>query len=448
MKAKYINYWLICFVLFSLLSCNSDDTEELFSESPAERIAKKDSELLSLLLKESQGYKGVYFTKNDEFGGFTYFMNFKADGTVTMTSDFDSETDIISSSYDVRLGTVASELVFTTRNHIQKVSETTGALPAGFRGTSVFQYFGNENGVITFKDVRNRDTGFLKLTPTDFSDFETESVASVEKSLENRQGFTSEEVVTIFPFLTIDNGGDVQEYNLNFNSNLGFANPRTQSSDGSISDLEFGIAFTEDGLIVSPAIEFEGVLIENFTFDDTSGYEYVANVDGVTAKIGYSDTAVGPVDTYLFGTSGSAAVFNLDEMSKHSDAFNAFYQDFSNTIINDPILPGLQITNVIFWELNTNAVPYLQVRTNYGNVSYDIDFIYDETTGIVKFSLTGATNSPAFFTAIIQPLLDAFLGEASGYYVLNSSNYLNFPNRTFNLVRVDDITFSTNFWTF
>ena len=107
-------------MFLSLVSCNNDDGETLFPESPAERIEQRNSELLSLLLAESNGYKGVYFTKNDEFGGFTFYMKFNADGTVEMTSDFDSDSAIETSSYEVRFGTT-NELVFTTRNHIQKV---------------------------------------------------------------------------------------------------------------------------------------------------------------------------------------------------------------------------------------------------------------------------------------------------------------------------------------
>ena len=340
-------------------------------------------------------------------------------------------------------------MVFTTRNHIQKVSnpELEGAIGTGFKGTSVFQYFGNENGVLTFRDVRNRDTGYFVFAPSNFSDFETESIASVTKSLASRDAFVNSDAVTAFPFMSIDDGSSLTEYALNYDSINLFANPTTQADDGTVSDEKFGVAFTEDGLIISPALEINGVSVEKFVLDTTSGFEYVSTTNGITAKIGYGNTPVTPLDSYSFGIRDEVAVFNMDETFKHSSAFNTFYADFSNDIANSA-LPGLQITNIIIWELNTVGTPYVDIRTNYGSVWFDINFDYDEETGIVKFNFTGATNSPQFFTDIIQPLLDVMFGSVKGYYTVNSGTYTTFSNRTFGLINADNPAFKTDFWTF
>ena len=111
-------------------------------------------------------------------------------------------------------------------------------------------------------------------------------------------------------------------------------------------------------------------------------------------------------------------------------------------------MPGLEIINVILWELNTGGIPYIDVRTNYGSVFYDLSFTYDESTGIVKFTFTGGTNAPAFFTAIIQPLLDGMVGSEKGYYTVNSGNYQNFSNRTFGLINADNPAYKIDYWTF
>lgn len=428
----------------TLLSCNNDDGEVLFADTPAERIAQKNGELLNLLLAEAQGYKGVYFPKNNEFGGFTFYMKFNADGTVQTTSDFDSETAIETSSYEVRFGTT-SELVFTTRGHVQKLSNPslTGAVGTGFKGTSVFQYFSNENGVITFRDIRNTNTGHFVFTATNFTDFETESVVSVTASLANREDFVNSSAVTAFPFLSVENGGGLDEYALNYDNVNIFANPTTQADDGSVTDVEFGMAFTEDGLIISPPLEVNGVTFENFTFDGTSGFEYVSTVAGVTAKIGYGNTPVTPLDAYAFGVRASAGVFNMDERYKSSTAFNNFYDDYAEFLLNTY---GIVVSNVVLWELNTGNVPYIEFITNAGRFWYDLDF--EVTNGIVVFTPTGATNASAGVTAIFQPLIDAFIGAPSGYYLLNTGNYLNFSNRSYSLINVDDPTMTINYWDF
>ena len=270
-----------------LSSCSKEDDLTVFADSPADRITNRNSELNNLLLSQTQGYKAVYFTKNDEFGGFTYFMNFKADGTVTMTSDYNTETALRTSDYEVRLGTT-TELVFTTRNHIQKVSETSSLNTDGYRGTSVFQYFSNANGVITFKDVRNATTSSLVLTPTGFSDFKTESIPAAEASLAQRKNISPTPTSSVFQVLRIENSNGVSNFNLNYNAGDLFAKPRITFDDGSVSEFQFGVAFTPSGLILSPALEYEGQTYTDFVYDAATS-SYVSTVGGTTASILFSE---------------------------------------------------------------------------------------------------------------------------------------------------------------
>lgn len=287
MKKNILKYIIILFVFIGLASCNSDDDHSVFADSPAERIANRNSELNTLLLSQTEGYKAVYFTKNNEFGGFTFYMNFKPNGTVVMTSDFNADTALKTSDYEVRLGTT-TELVFTTRNHIQKVSETSFSDTDGFRGTSVFQYFSNDNGVITFKDVRNPNTSSLVLTPTGFSNFSTESVTEAEASLAQRKNISPTPTSSVFQVLRIENSNGVSNFNLNYNPRDLYAKPRITFDDGTIEEFQFGVAFTPDGLIVSPPLEYEGNTYTDFAYDQESK-SYVSTVGSTTATILFSE---------------------------------------------------------------------------------------------------------------------------------------------------------------
>jgi hypothetical protein len=443
MKKRDINYWIICLMFMALWSCSNDDGNTLFAETPADRIAQQNEGLLNLLLAEPNGYKGVYFSKNDEYGGFTFFMKFNADGTVQNTSDFDSDTDIVTSSYEVRLGTT-TELIFTTRGHIQKVSNPSqeGAISFGFKGTSVFQYFGNDDGTITFRDVRNKDTGHFVLTPTSFSNFDTESIASVEKSLANREAFVNSSAVTAFPFLSVDSDGSLDEYALNYDNINIFANPTTTNDDGSVTDVEFGMAFTEDGLIISPPLDVDGVIYETFIFDGTSGFEYISTVGGATAKIGYGNAPVTPLDPYDFGVRRNRAWFNTDEPYKSSIAFNDFYDDYTSQL---ETIYGLTIDFVLFNDLNSGGAPVLFFGTNFGSFLFGVDIEVND--GIVVFTDNGWSNGVTPGTkAIFQPLIDAFIGGPSGFYLNNTGDLEGFSNRTFSMINVADPTMVINYW--
>ena len=294
-KYRLFGFLLTSFVL--IFSC-SDDDNKLFSDTPSGRVDARVNELKSSLLSQPNGFKAVYFTKNDQRGGFTIFMKFNADGTVRQTSDFDTDIDLANSSYEVSFGT-SIELVFTTRNHITKgtdpetVVETINgrSAPQGFYGTSVFQYFSNENGVLTFRDVRNRDTAILTLTPTNFVDFDAESIASVTKSMENRENFTavdcsSDSVFSVLS-LTIDNNGNSSRYDLNYEQEIFYASPSRFDAQGSLESFdEFGIAFADDGLKISPALQVDGTSLEDFVLNrTTSGTQYVSTKNGITATI-------------------------------------------------------------------------------------------------------------------------------------------------------------------
>jgi hypothetical protein len=296
-------FFKLLFILsiFIICSCSNDVTENIFNQAPSDRVADRIMELKQLLTSQTNGFRAVYFPKNDERGGFTIFMQFSEDGTVRQTSDFNSDFDLQDSNYEVRLGTT-TELVFSTRNHITKATDPTSITAningfqtgIGFFGTSVFQYFSNDNGVITFRDVRNSDTASLILYPSNFNDFDTESVASVTNTYNSRQLFNDIDCSTASVydnfFVSVDGAGEPVEFVLSYDSNIIFFEGETTDEQGATSRQGFGAAFTEvDGqavLSISPALEVGGISFEDFVLNpDSDKIEYVATVNGATATI-------------------------------------------------------------------------------------------------------------------------------------------------------------------
>ncbi len=296
MKRILKNKFLILLALSGVLmsSCSEDNTETIFDQTPTERVNAKVSELRELLLSQPNGYKAVYFTKNDERGGFTTFMQFNADGTVRQTSDFDDDSALANSSYEVRLGTTI-ELVFTTRNHITKgtdptaVTEVINGFPTGlgFFGTSVFQYFSNDNGTITFRDNRNSETALMVLTPTNFSDFDTDSLEAVNAlrgQIENIS-VPSGVLTPTNHVLEIKNDNGVERYQFSYNGTRRFSNA-IGFSEVEIVELSFGIAYTEEGITISPALEVGGESYIDFLYDEATN-SFISEVNGTSATILY-----------------------------------------------------------------------------------------------------------------------------------------------------------------
>jgi len=434
MKYIYIKFSFICLLFLGLVSCSNETTESLFSDSPADRIAQKNSELLNLLVKENNGYKGVYFPKNDEFGGFTFYMKFNPDGTVNMTSDFDTETAIETSSFEVRFGTT-TELVFTTRNHIQKVSnpDYPGLIGTGFKGTSVFQYFGNENGVITLKDVRNSETGRFELTPSGLTNFNTESVQKVQSSLAQRQNLLPTVISSVFQVLKIKKGNKESNFNFNYDAFRLYASPRVlvESDVISVKEFKFGIAFTGDGLIISPSLEFDGESYTNFTYDATTS-SYISTVNGTTATIlfdgapAFLTDAVEGVGLPGHQTFGYYLSFGSNPLT--SPGFDAMIQTVNQNIKG----LGAFAANWSFSGLEYYAEPdaagniqiYIGVFDGAGTTYYGgYRFAQNVQDNKLYLTLNGALNSNAnFFLTALTPLLQ-FFNSSEGLYFTDEGSF-------------------------
>ncbi|WP_157207198.1 DUF4302 domain-containing protein [Mariniflexile maritimum] len=444
MKNIYLKFGLICLLFFGLVSCNNDTTESLFSDSPADRIAQKNSELLNLLLKENNGFKGVYFPKNDEFGGFTFYMKFNADGTVNMTSDFDAETAIETSSYEVRYG-ATTELVFTTRNHIQKVSnpDLPGLIGTGFKGTSVFQYFGNANGVITLKDVRNSETGRFELTPSGLANFNTESVQKVQSSLAQRQNILPKPTSSVFQVLKIKKGNKESNFNFNYDAFRLYASPRVlvEGDVLSIKEFNFGIAFTGDGLMISPSLEFDGESYTNFTYNAATS-SYVSTVNGSTATILFDAEPafisedvnelleLGPTGFLYQPGLGSNPLTSLG----HDNVLKQITTNFQTTGYGTWTVRQYQLI-IDFESDNCDTYLYIQLVRAADGARFNSFFCFER--GVItnrklflKYSGPTAGNS-VIFEPLVMPLLNFFKSSKGliytdeGSFSSSAASYIN-----------------------
>ncbi|WP_074410104.1 MULTISPECIES: DUF4302 domain-containing protein [Aquimarina] len=443
-------FWSLLLIFFS---CSNDDNEVLFEGTPSSRIEQRVTELQNLLLASPDGYKAVYFTKNDEYGGFTFYMKFNSNGTVEMTSDFDSETAITSSRYEVKMGST-TELVFSSRNHIHKVSDSNiqGLIGSGFEGNSNFQYIKNEGGKITFKEPRH--DAILVFEPVTAAEWD-----NVNISLGRRASLLPTITTSVFQGLTIEDGSGKTFYTFNYDSLRLFANSQNQADDGTVTEVAYGIAYTPEGLVVSPAIEIGGNTYENFVFDTVSE-SYISGVDGSKATIGFINQP--PFinnDIFDIGTEFTDFVYIprvFPPDTRTSLAFQALTEQVTTNLANG----GLGIFIFDRLELRstrTGDARDTQIWIGFRRTTDDALFwgIYDYTSSIVdkKLVLTFVgVNEPdtfgnfAFFQPFAQPLLD-FFGNPEGLYYETTGNFQNFSNKAGTFTSAADPTLRVyTFW--
>ena len=429
MKLKLSRYSILIISIIFIWSCGIDETESLFDQTPTERINSRTEELKTLLLDEQQGYSATYFSDNTRFGGFNFHMKFNNDLTVEMTSDIDSLTDITKSRYDVKFGSTV-ELVFTTNSkHIHKLIQDGGDEFNSFQGSSSFQYLGNENDMIIFTDIRS--DGILTLTPSGFTNFATESIESANLTFANRGNFTKSSGVTLFPFLSTTINSETQRYALNYSTENLFANLVGKNKEEEILSEEFGTLFTKTGLKISPALEIDGVVFEEFTLDSSSASElqYKSTVGNSTAVIGYDTTPVLP----FTGQNILPDFLILHEPFLNSlagnwnpDLTNNFREFLSNL---NASISFMDVTRIDYNDLNTDS-PTLFIGSSIGNAFYNLS---KEIKDDKLFLTLESTTVPAFFTDAIAPLLDILL-DSDGLYVDQPTTLDAFTNRIFSFI--------------
>ncbi|MFC5048096.1 DUF4302 domain-containing protein [Aquimarina hainanensis] len=434
---KNISCYLLLVLMMVVSSC-SDDEETVFEQSPTERIEARNAELQTLLLAETNGYKVVYFPNNQKYGGFTFFMKFNADGTVEMTSDGDANTEVQSSRYEVRLGST-TELVFTTRNHIHKLSDSNlpGLIGSGYEGNSIFEYISKNDGKITFREPRHE--AILVFEPAQQDDWN-----QVPDLLAMRQNLVPSETSFVFQQFIIINANGETNYNLNYDGLRYHANPRNQAEDGTVSELKFGIAFTTEGLIISPPVEIEGVTYENFIYD-ASKQSFIATVGDTMASIGFADRPAfitndvlkigNGLNTFSYRVSEPAnplTSLGFDAMIAEVDAALAgFGISFSRF---DMVLEPDENGDVFIW-INTSGF-----WSQFGFKSSIVD------KKLLLDSMTPLNANANFLQTQLKPLLD-FFTSSEGLFYETTGNYLNFSNRAGTFTSAQDPSLRVySFW--
>jgi hypothetical protein len=295
MKAQNIYKYLIAgFIALLLAACTNTDAEQKFEETPTERLNSQKKELNDLLLSSENGWKAVYFTDNTVLGGYTHIFKFAADGTVQMASDFDDDTDVYKSEYEIQLGSTVS-LVFTTANRIHMLSESDNypideLESEGYRGDFQFLYYGQENGEIIFRTNRShQELRFVKATAKDWTD--------LPKNIDMIDNVIGAPTRPLFRSLETNDGKTIHKFDFTFSEVTRFAEANSLEAGYSVT-LDMGIGYSPTGIVVSPAVEVGGQKLSFFVYNDIDGSFTATGTNGVSATIKYSTTPPVLTDDY------------------------------------------------------------------------------------------------------------------------------------------------------
>lgn len=430
MKIKNINKYLILALIAVIVgACTSTEVDSKFDQTPTERLNARKVELNDLLLSSELGWKAVYYTDSTQLGGFTHVFKFLPEGKVDMASDFDDDTTIHRSQYDIQVGSTVS-LVFTTNNRIHLLSDaanfpTASLLGKGYLGDFQFYYYGQENGEIIFRTNRNgHELRFVKATADDWT--------NLAGGVVTNQNITGDATSPLFRLVEINDGSSVQQYNFDFNAAARFGIAESLTSNDSFN---LALSYTPTGAVVKPAVVVKGQKLTNFVYDAATSNFVATGTGGVTATIKFTNTPPILTDDYKMMLPGRAAnrfgYYPDDYIEDAPTNSVLFYEELEN--INASLPAGQSISSI---QLYTNhALGNFIYYTFVGRAAifHYVDVIEDAAGKkvILKHkSWNGNTTvaAPPFLASF-----DSHLTDPNGIYVKQENFKLGYTNIIYTL---------------
>ncbi len=436
MKEIINKYKILGFILLSVLfvGCSSDDTSSVFEETPTERINSRINELRTLLKSSDTGWKAVYFTDNTQLGGFTFFFNFIDDNNVVMSSDFDDDTSLLTSKYDVVLGSTV-KLSFTTKNDIHKLSDSANAPDAnltgrGYLGDFEFLYYGVDEttGDIIFRTNRTQqELRFVKAT--------TDAVTSISESLVIPE-LLNDPTKSVYQNLAITSGGVTETLGGTYNPARRFF-----SATGINRSIDFGVAFTSTGIIVSPAIEVNGKQAKEFVYNATTD-EFVADLgDSDSVVISYADAPPFLTNDNLVVVQADNAYGYIDDFLFEAPSTSTNYRLLRDEVNNGLSAAGFRLQRVSFFfsiggDDTFNVIQYRLENIADGSIFNINHFVTFENVDGKLILTDDGWSDPGLIPFVAA--IDNALTNPLGLYVRQEDFRVRFTNTIFTFTSVED----------
>jgi hypothetical protein len=438
---KIQNIFKLLFVAFFALqfsACEDNtDVDPKFDKTPTDRLNAQMTELQQLLLSSPEGWKAVYFTDNTVLGGYTHLFKFAADGTVEMASDFDTDTDIYKSEYQIQLGSTVS-LTFTTKNRIHLLSESdnypiTALRAKGYLGDFQFLYYGQENGQIVFRANRNKqEIRFVKATNEDWD--------NLPKNFDMIPNVVGANTRPLFRLLETNDGTTKHQFDFSFSEVTRYAEANSIETGYSVS-YNLGIGYTPTGIVVNPAVEVGGQKLTEFVYNDADGSFTATGTNGVTATIKYTNKPLIITDDYKILLEGQPQfVLGYIDANLYTAASTSIYTKSLIDKVNSTLPANQKLARVQLIFNNAVNGSYIQYTFNGGKASI-VHFVTTSEDAVNKtliISDDGWTVNAASRAFLAE--LDAELLNPGGLYVKKESFRVTYTNTIYTLTSA-----STNF---
>ncbi len=293
---KNIKLYIVLFITLSFIACSSDnEVAPLFDGDIDSRVERQLTSYRNTLVNSEFGWKLVY-QPNNSIGFYNIFLDFNADGTVEIVSDFDLGAQDLETTF--RVGKAHfPELVFENYSTFHNLFELNNfVLEAEFE--FIFEEVTDDQ--IVFRSKTDNGDDITKIV------FEKAVAGEKERVIETRGTYDQIAIgnaTTSFlrNIIVTDPSADATApplfqgtFAYSEFERLGIITTFDQAT-GNISSTTYTLAANDTGFLLTSPLLVNGVDIANFNFNDTNN-TFTSDDGGLNAIIGYD---LAPVATGL-----------------------------------------------------------------------------------------------------------------------------------------------------
>jgi len=238
--------------------CNKH--ENVFNESPDERVNEALATYKKALTASEYGWKGLIYPAGLKGGVVSFYFKFDETNRVEMFSDFDSASAISPMTASYRLKALQQPaLLFDTYSYVHVLADPDGAVNGGSYGAGLISDFefainGIAGDSIKLTGRFNKSKALLvKATQAEMQGY-------YDKKYSNRIFNNISKYITYFKRLVV---GDTQ-YEIQVNRSTRTIIFTWVDADGTIRTYTTGYYYTPDGIALSPAFSDGTTTISSF----------------------------------------------------------------------------------------------------------------------------------------------------------------------------------------
>lgn len=404
----------------AMLSACDKDYDPVFSESTDARVQAQLKEYTQTLTTAPYGWKASLHTGSGI--RYFYYLEFAADGTVKMLSDFNESTaGTVKSSLWTLKALQSATLSFTTYSYIHLPADPDGNVNGGNDGEgrisdSEFAFAGTSGDSLVLEGIqRGSRITFLKATK------EEQTLVLNGRIKDILHYGTANKVLKLQ--LTKDH-----VLTFAFNTTAKSLTAQYVSDDGKhVENNKRSYVISMDGIVLGQPIVSKGVTIQAFRWDADNSRYYV-EIDGARKDV------VALTDVYLFKPSipfvnfigydylaiAIPASSGKDPLQGQSENFTTLYNAAAASMLAGEF--GLTLSDMYFiFNVSTKKMYILVLVIQNGTV-FQCQFEYtyiSSPDGTFKFTFVAADGNGKAIQPDMSPILyyldnDTFSGEYVG----------------------------------